>query len=273
MAIQKLCPYTATELGAEGEINREHVTPIAIGAPECFYVQSHKEFNSRWNDEIDGPFSNDECIRFLAMANNVESRSGDVVSRVSGKVSETADDITLEFSRGGLDVYFKQPVSKRTNAYTVKGYGDKAAREADKLILNLQKKGHIVERGEHISIQKPTISASLSMNTELAFKQLIKTAYLYTVWCLGDDAIVTENSQQYLDAMSGGKITSTNLVLSNSLQGFHQFTLLVIDGTAYCEVDLFGVLRGIFVTNLRQSVDIFEAFSHRLKEERAHRGH
>lgn len=261
MTKQTLCPYTGTTLGSEGGTNREHVTPVAIGAPAGFFVEAHEASNSYWNEKIDAAFSNDHAIRFLAMANNVRSRSGDVVSKLDGTISETGDIIKLELSNNGIGINFTQPVSKGPDGYTVKGYGDKAFAQTEELKRNLQRKGIRVSIGQHTSIQKPTVSASFSLDFGLANQQLIKSAYLYTVWCLGDKAINSKNREQYINALNGGDMLSANISFSESLQGSHQFTLLVLNGMAYCEVDLFGALRALFVTNLELPTQIFAQYS------------
>lgn len=262
MTEQTLCPYTGSKLGIDGTVNREHVTPIAIGAPESFWVRSHESANSHWNDLVDGPFCNDECVRFLAMANSVRSRSGDITSKLGGRISETGDDVRISLSGSGLDIDFAQPVvSHGATGYTVKGYGDKAHQQAEKLQRNLAKKGVIARASSAQVVETPTVHATIHADQKLIHLQLIKTAYLYTAWCLGDRAITSPSRDQYLNALNGNGIMSADLELTEPIKGHHQFTLLVIDSAAYCEVDLFGVFKGLFVTTLGQPIEVFTQHS------------
>lgn len=259
---QTLCPYTGTMLGTSGPTNREHVTPIAIGAPEGFWVESHEAQNSHWNALVDAPFSNDEGVRFLSMANKVKSRSGEVVSKVSGSIIETGESVKLTFASSGMDIDFTKPVVPLGKTeYLVKGFGDKAVQQSESLQKNLARKGQIADSATVRSLKSPTIHSGFSVDLTLVERQLKKTAYLYTVWCLGDHAIASPSRDQYLSALGGGGILSANIDLSDRLEGYHQFTLLVIGDTAYCETDFFGVFKGLFVTTLNPGIELFAQHS------------
>lgn len=259
---QTLCPYTGTPLGESGPTNREHVTPIAIGAPEIFWVKSHEAGNSYWNELIDAPFSNDEGVRFLSMANKVRSRSGDVASQMRGDIVETGDPVKITLTGSGIDIDYVTPVVKLAEAqYLVKGYGDKAVQQAETLQRNLARKGRTAKANSHTLLETPTVHGKFGFDIALVEQQLIKTAYLYTVWCLGDQAIASENRHQYLGALERGGILNADIELCERLEGCHQFTLLVTGGTAYCEVDLFGVFRRMFATKLNPPIEFFAQHS------------
>lgn len=256
---QTLCPYSKTPLGVDGKVNREHVTPIAIGAPERFYVQSHEHLNSEWNEKIDSPFSNNTGIRFLAMRQGVKSRSGPIISIIDGEIVESGDSIKASLQNNGqLDIYHNTPVIKKDDGYLIKGYGDKAQKKFEKVKSNLSKKGNFsITDVRHSKLNNPTVKLNLDFDYRLCNLQLIKTAYLYTVWCLGDKAIVSENSNQYLQALNGEGIHSAKIKFFNEEKDFHQFCLFVLDNIAYCQVSLFGVLGGTFCTEINTGSPFF----------------
>lgn len=260
---QTFCPYTRTKLGESGPTNREHVTPVAIGAPNKFWVASHESGNANWNNIVDGPFSNEGIIRFLAMANNVESRSGDVKFRTPATILETHDSVNLELG-DSIGIHFKQPVEKTSDlSYIVRGYGEEAFKRTDDLKKSLEKKGFITKSCQYNTIDNPTIEVTLDPNprSDLLHLQLIKTAYLYTVWCLGDIAIRTSNSDQYLSGLNGHDIQQADLELSEHKEGYHQFTLFVLGNKSICEVNLFGVYKTTFATDLQHPFDRFAQYS------------
>lgn len=262
-APQTLCPYTNEPLASIDRINEEHVLPVAVGAPTKFFVMASELENSRLNDLIDAPFSNDPLIRFLAMSQGVVSRSGPVISQLPATLIASGEAVKLAFSQDRIDLKFANPVitdpdTKRVTA--VKGFGDAANEHAQRIKKDYAKKKISVEIGKTISTPNPEVHSSLSCDTDLVGRELLKIAYLMTVWRFGDRAINSESGAIYRrglaakstdDFRSVGMRGNTNEVPGFSCKresGTHVLLSAVIGKDLITSITLFGAFAAVFAT-------------------------
>ncbi|WGK92578.1 hypothetical protein [Pseudomonas migulae] len=262
-APQTLCPYTNQPLASIDRINEEHVLPVAVGAPTKFFVMASELENSRLNDLIDAPFSNDPLIRFLAMSQSVVSRSGPVISHLPATLTASGEAVKLAFSQDGIDLRFANPVvtdSETKRVTAVKGFGDAANEHAQRIKKDYAKKKIAVEIGETISTLNPEVQTSLCCDTDLVGKELLKIAYLMTVWCFGDRAIDSESGAIYRrglatkrseDFGSIGMRANTNEVPGFSCKrepGTHVLLSAVLGRDLITSITLFGTFAAVFAT-------------------------
>jgi hypothetical protein len=201
---QTLCPYTTNPLAQSAATNKEHILPVAIGAPASFYVQADAMMNGQMNEEIDAPFSNDPIIRFLAMSHGVTSRSGAVTAKVRGEATATSDSVDVVFSKDAIEMRFVKPIELDPESGTVsavKGFGSQAADLAAIIQRNYEKKGSTVELDESISSPDSSLKLQLSCDLDLLQQQLIKISYLSTVRIWGDRAITSTSGQMYREGI------------------------------------------------------------------------
>ncbi|WP_283189857.1 hypothetical protein [Pseudomonas sp. PMCC200344] len=261
---QTLCPYTAKKLCDLPSVNDEHVLPVAIGAPKRFFVRASEQDNSRLNDLVDAPFSNNDLVRFFAMSQGVVSRSGPITAKVPATVVKSGDAITTGWSKEGLQIRFNNPVvldEETGQVAGVKGYGEEAMKHAERIKRDYAKKGVTVELGPTISDPNPEIHVRLGVDSDIVFNELLKTAYLATVWVFGDDAINSKSGEMYREALDrlapdtlnelgfrcgGGLPTGFDGSISSDE---HQLISLILGGDVITSVNLFGVFAAFFITS------------------------
>lgn len=124
---QLLCPYTTKLLAETSNVNNEHILPVALGVPQSFYVRATEEENSRMNDLIDAPASNDPILRFIAMAADVEGRSGAVRSEVKGKLEGSGDAVLASFTTGNVEVAKINAAASSMTSKTLVEFADELA--------------------------------------------------------------------------------------------------------------------------------------------------
>lgn len=261
---QTLCPYTAKKLCDLSSVNDEHVLPVAIGAPKRFFVRASERENSRLNELVDSPFSNNDLVRFFAMSQGVVSRSGPITANVPATVVESGDAITTGWSKDGLQIRFNKPVvldEETGQVAGVKGYGEEAMKHAERIKRDYAKKGITVELGQTISDSNPKIHVRLGIDNNIVFNELLKIAYLVTVWVFGDDAINSKSGEMYreaLDRLDTNTLDELGLRYGGGLPtGFdgkirsdqHELISLVLGGDLITSVNLFGVFAAFFVTS------------------------
>lgn len=262
-ASQTLCPYTNLPLSSIERVNEEHVLPVAIGAPTKFSVKASELENSRMNDLIDAPFSNDALIRFLSMSQGVVSRSGPIVAQLPATLTSSGEAVKLALSQNGLELKFANPVvtDPETGRVTgVRGFGDAANEHAQRVKRDHAKKKIAVEIGETISSPNPEVLASFNGDTYLVEKELLKIAYLMTVWCFGDSAINSESGAMYRQGletsrdedlgsigMRGGTVNIPGISCERET-GTHVLLSVIIGGNLITSVSLFGVFAAVYAT-------------------------
>ncbi|MBA1288583.1 hypothetical protein [Pseudomonas japonica] len=85
----------------------------------------------------------------------------------------------------------------------VRGHGDDFQKNLDQLALGLKRKGKQLHTGQRSTIQNPTIDVSLDINHAILNLELLKIAYLSTVWFFGDEAIASCSGENYRNAING----------------------------------------------------------------------
>jgi hypothetical protein len=260
---QLLCPYTTKLLAETSNVNDEHILPVALGAPQSFYVRATEEENSRMNDLIDAPASNDPLLRFIAMAAGVEGRSGAVRSEVKGKLVGSGEAVLASFTTGNVDLKFMKPVDVENGEIKgVRGFGEQAAVQANLVKKNSAKKGKLIEIGEVQSQPSPWVHMNLVADLHVIRAELIKTAYLMSVRVFGDDAIKGESGALFRAAMTAvdaDAIKATGIVggVSNGLpppfdvpveKNEHLIASLYMGSQIFTVVQLFGTFSAFFLT-------------------------
>lgn len=107
-----LCPYLVKPLVEIDPINKEHVLPVGIGAPESFYVEASLSENSRLNDLVDAPMINDPLIKMLCMLAEVDGRSGSKAVTMHGKTELEAH--LLQASQKNLSILSIKGLLRKT---------------------------------------------------------------------------------------------------------------------------------------------------------------
>ncbi|MGP0172653.1 hypothetical protein ACSVIJ_12300 [Pseudomonas sp. NCHU5208] len=262
---QTLCPYSLLPLSSAAS-NDEHILPVALGAPASFTVRAHAEENSRLNDLIDEPTVTDPMVRFLAMAQGVVSRSGEVKALLDGAVDGTGEAVRAIFSQAGLKLSFHDPVDKDSQGRVsgVRGFGDAARLMAQQIAANYAKKGITAELGDETSREKPSLNMQLVGDMQLIRQQLFKIAYLMTVRVFGDSAISGASGKTLRSAMyakdekeleeigvQGAIFRPLPLGFARSAgHGEHAITCAYMAGTGLIvSVDLFGCFTLFTVTS------------------------
>lgn len=274
---QTLCPYTNQPLASIERINEEHVLPVAIGAPTKFFVIASESENSRLNELIDAPFSNDQLIRFLAMSQGVVSRSGPVIANLPAILVSNGDALKTSFSLNEISFRFANPVvtdPATGKIKAVKGFGDAAKAHAQRVKKDHAKKKISIDIGESIITPNPKIHTSFSCDTYLVQKELLKIAYLMTVWCFGDSAINSESGEVYRlglattrdeEFASIGMKGGTNSIHGISCKkehGTHVLLSMVLGRQLVTSVTIFGIFSAVFITSASGiSAEEYEGFS------------
>ncbi|WP_158301352.1 hypothetical protein [Janthinobacterium sp. BJB426] len=261
--IQLLCPYTTNLLTETNNVNDEHILPVALGAPKSFYVRATEEENSRMNELIDSPASNDPLLRFIAMAAGVKGRSGTVCSEVNGKIEGSGESVQASFSSDKIDLKFIKPVDIENGEIKgVRGFGEQAVKQANTIKKNSEKKGKIIEIGEVQIQQSPWIHMSIVGDLHIIRAELIKTAYLMSVRVFGDVAIDSDSGAIFRAAMLAPNteaIIETGIIgssLNNLPPPFetpvekheHLIFSIHIGKQIYTGVQLFGTFSAFFLT-------------------------
>ncbi|WP_367256530.1 hypothetical protein [Pseudomonas sp. stari2] len=262
-ASQTLCPYSNQPLSSIQRINEEHVLPVAIGAPVKFSVMASELENSKMNDLIDAPFSNDQLIRFLAMSQGVVSRSGPVTAQLPATVTSSGEAVKVAFSQNGLELKFTNPVvtdPETGRVSAVRGFGNAAHEHAQRIKRDYAKKNINLDIGETISDPRPQLNVSFTGDTYIIGKELLKIAYLMTVWCFGDQAIDSESGRIYRIGLEkdrdddmdsfGLQRTTTRIpgISCKSEANTHVLISTVLNEKLVTSVQLFGTFAGIFIT-------------------------
>lgn len=152
--IQKHCPYSTRLLTDCETVNKEHILPMALGAPQSFCVSADAGENSRMNDLIDSPACNNSLTRLIAASQGVVSRSGPVEVELIGTETSTGNEVRSKLSQDGADFRFSKPVDVDPTSGVIKGvrgFGDTAEQMAQQIKRNFERKhkGARVELGGH----------------------------------------------------------------------------------------------------------------------------
>lgn len=263
--LQSLCPYTTKLLAETSNVNDEHILPIALGAPQSFYVRATEEENTRMNVLIDSPASNDPLLRFIAMAAGVESRSGGIKSELKGVLDGSGEAVAATFTTGKVDLKFMKPVDTdpaNGQVRGVRGFGTQAEAQANLIQANSAKKGKIIEIGEVQSRESPWIKINMAADLHIIRAELIKIAYLMSVRVFGDDAIKGMGGTQFRAAMIAADakaIEATGIVggLSEGLpapfdkpveRNEHLVASVNMGPQLFTVVQLFGTFSAFFLT-------------------------
>jgi hypothetical protein len=190
-----LCPYLVKPLTEIEPVNKEHVLPVGIGAPESFYVEASLSENSRLNDLIDAPMINDPLIKMFCMLADVDGRSGSKAVTMHGK-TEVGGPFTAVVTKESIAFKYKRPVEidKATGKILVKGFGQEIFGEANKIARNMANKGRGAKHDITMFIHsKESLNMSFCSDFMLFIREAIKAAYLFTVKVYGDIAITSKS--------------------------------------------------------------------------------
>ncbi|MDP2152820.1 MAG: hypothetical protein Q8J66_04070 [Methylotenera sp.] len=267
-AIQLHCPYTSKLLTEIDSVNAEHILPFALGAPQNFTVLADASENSRMANLIDTPCTNDPLIRMLAVAAGVESRSGRVVLKTSGTNAATGDEIRASISQDGLKFRYQSPVDfdHTTGLPTaVKGFNDEAAVTAEQIKIKYASKGIDLELGDTVLSSNPDLHFSFNGNLNLLQQELIKIAYLMTVFVFGDEAILSDNGDLFRTGImakdfvelakvgigGGSGVAESMAFMPKSQPNNHVLTCFTSGSNVISAVSLFGVFSACYITPAR----------------------
>ncbi len=261
---QTLCPYTLKPLAEIEKVNKEHILPVSLGAPNSFFVYADANENTRMNDLIDEPAGNAPLLRFLAMTQGVVSRSGPVTLTLPSKVAETGEDVQIEFSNDGATPRLRFPVNKDSKTgeiKSVRGFGDDARKLAEQIQRDFAKKGKKIEIGETENLGNPWLESGMKFDADVLRLELIKIAYLMTVRVFSDIAILSRGGTVYRTAMFSknmGDLISSGLrgstfqpmpaIFPQPALGKHHLTCLRMRDELLTGVSLFGVFCAFFIT-------------------------
>lgn len=259
-----LCPYLVKPLTEIEQVNREHVLPVGIGAPESFYVEAALSENSRLNDLVDAPMINDPLIKMFCMMADINGRSGGKAATMHGE-TEVGGRFTANVTKESIDFKYSKPVEKdkATGKILVKGFGEEVFGEAAKIAKNMAGKGREIKDDITMFIHsKERLDMSLYSDFMLIIREAIKAAYLFTVKVYGDIAITSKSGAVFraaFEARNEEKLKSSGLYWQNLpadhyeptvklVVKHHMFLTSLKEDMMYTQVVLFGGLSFIFWT-------------------------
>lgn len=257
---QSLCPYLAKPLAEIAPVNEEHVLPVAIGAPSRFFVKAAESENSRFNTLIDAPFSNEPLVRFLAMSQGVNSRSGPVVAKIPATLLSSGELVNVAFSKAGFDLKFANPIKKDAETGFVAGvlgFGDEAMKHALKVQRDYAKKNIHVNLGDVVTEHKPLLHVSLSLDNSVVWRELLKIAYLMTVWSFGDKAIDSRSGTEYRRGLNASRSQFIQIrhttddipgITTKGKADSHSLMCVILGKELITSVKLFGGFAATFIT-------------------------
>ena len=259
-----LCPYLVRPLIEVGQINREHVLPVGIGAPESFFVEAALSENSRLNELIDAPMINDQLIKMLCMMADIHGRSGGKTATMHGE-TEVGGRFIASVSKESIDFKYRNPIEKNklTGEILVKGFGEEVFQEAARVDKNMTSKGRNGQSDITMFIHsKERLDMSFYSDFMLIIREAIKAAYLFTVKAYGDIAITSKSGNVFraaFEARNEEKLRASGLYwqqLPPDHYGpevkltakHHMFMTSIKEDMMYTQVILFGGLSFIFWT-------------------------
>lgn len=259
-----LCPYLVRPLIEVGQINREHVLPIGIGAPESFFVEAALSENSRLNELIDAPMINDQLIKMLCMMAGIKGRSGGKTATMHGEV-EVGGQFTAHVSKENINFKYRKPIEKNklTGEILVKGFGEEVFEQAAKVAKNRASKGGSGEDDITMLIHsKQRLDMSFYSDFMLIIREAIKAAYLFTVKVYGDIAITSKSGYVFraaFEACNDDALRASGLYwqqlppdhyepIVKLAVKYHLFMTGIKEDMIYTQVILFGGLSFIFWT-------------------------
>ncbi|QKV63528.1 hypothetical protein HUW52_11760 [Pseudomonas sp. 43A] len=259
-----LCPYLVRPLIEVGQINREHVLPVGIGAPESFFVEAALSENSRLNELIDAPMVNDQLIKMLCMMADIHGRSGGKTATMHGE-TEVGGRFTANVSKESIDFKYRKPIEKNklTGDFLVKGFSEEVFEEAAKIAKNMADKGRNRQGDITMLIHsKERLDMSFYSDFMLIVREAIKAAYLFTVKTYGDIAITSKSGHVFraaFEARTEEKLRASGLYwqqlpadhyepIVKLTAKHHMFMTSIKEDMMYTQVILFGGLSFIFWT-------------------------
>ncbi|WOD20608.1 hypothetical protein [Paraburkholderia kirstenboschensis] len=272
-----LCPYLAKPLSDGFDTNKEHILPVALGAPESFFIVASASENTRLNDLVDAPMINDPAIKMLSVLAEVKTRSGRKIANMHGTTA-FGDEFIADVTKDSVALRFRSPVikdEKTGEIIGVKGFGDSVFEEARKISDRMISRGREVQIGGPIVMleDKSPVEMSIVSDQSLMRRESIKAAYLLTVKAYGDAAITSKSGQIFRAAieadteealtMSGlhwRNLPADHYKLEPALKAKHHmlFTSLK-DDWLFSQVVLFGGISFAFWTP-RDDIDQSNCF-------------
>lgn len=259
-----ICPYLVKPLVEVGQINREHVLPVGIGAPESFFVDAALSENSRLNNLVDAPMINDPLIKMFCMMADINGRSGGKAATMHGE-TEVGGRFTASITKEAIDFKYRKPVEKNklTGKVLVKGFGKEVFGEAAKIAKNMASKGIDGEGDITMFIHsKEHLNMGLYSDFMLIIREAIKAAYLFTVKVYGDIAITSKSGSVFraaFEARNEEKLRTSGLhwqqlpadhyepVVKLTVK-HHMFMTSLEKDMMYTQVVLFGGVSFVFWT-------------------------
>ncbi|UNK55609.1 hypothetical protein [Rahnella aceris] len=201
--INTICPYTLSPLNSIKN-NGEHVIPAGLGVPESFTVKCSAKENTKMNLILDEPFLNMSYIKFMLSTSGVCTRSGISEPFFCGKTIGTGDEVLVKFSPDNLDFKMKIPVRKdeENKIFAVVGYDNEVGATLKKVRDKYESKGFAVSFSESVSL-KEDVRIRLEVDLKILYRQILKIAYLSTVYVYGDDAITCSSSHEIIERLNG----------------------------------------------------------------------
>lgn len=197
-----VCPYTLQPVD-EIRGSREHVIPDALGGPNGFAVRACATANSEWGHTIDAAFINSDIMRICASRIGLKSRSGLTSLKLRGELTSDGSPVDVTLSPAENEFRIRSPIVKDESGELVgvRGYGEQAKRELDRVVADLRRKGKTVEVGLPNSVEGE-VHAHVRINARDLALGLIKIGYLANVWMLGDDFTRSKAGAVFRDRLS-----------------------------------------------------------------------
>lgn len=198
-----VCPYTCQPVSAI-DASREHIIPDALGGPNGFALAADRKCNSKYGEGVDSNLLNFPLVSLSATRYGVETRSGEAQTRERGVLKLDASPVDATFLKDEVQLRMRTPVVKDETGklVAVRGFGEAAQKELERLERDFKKKGRTVVAGESTPLE-PEVRVPLVHNFNHLQQGLAKIAYLATVWTLGDAFIKTAAGAKfraYIDA-------------------------------------------------------------------------
>lgn len=260
-----LCPYLAKPLTSIHPTNKEHVFPVALGAPESFSVEASLSENDRLNTLVDAPVTNDPLVKFLCMITEIKTRSGVVEGTLEG-TTQSGEKFTANVNKNTVTLKHRNPVIKdkvTKKTLGARGFADGAFLEADRLIQGLAAKNRELPP-EGMIIEEHSLNQNMSFTSDLLLlrREAIKTAYLLTVKAFGDHAINSKSGRIFraaIEASTNKALEGTGLLLRNlpadhykfdppMSTNHHLFMTALDDDQLFTQVIFFGGISFAFST-------------------------
>jgi hypothetical protein len=199
-----ICPYTLQPI-TEIDASREHVIPDALGGPNGFAVRASAAANSDWGHTIDAAFINSHVAGICASRLGLKTRSGPADLKLRGELASDGSPAEVSLSLAETEFRLRSPIVKddKGELVAVRGYGDQAQKELDRVVADLKRKGKTVEVGVATPMDGE-VHARIKVNAKDLGLGLIKIAYLANVWFLGDDFTRSEVAAIFRERLKDG---------------------------------------------------------------------